>query len=214
MYGFKLSVSSRLVSLLILPVVVSIAAAPPCDAAGLFSLGAGHTRFRESQALVWDPSCYLTGTYFFDVRPHLQLGMSASYYFLQARSPTDLFGVGVYWEEPDGDGWMFSLLPAVRVPFLLGDDGSTQVYLQGGVGWYHLDMDVIYSGSIPLPDDTDIEKRVTAKWDKPGIDARFGVITRLDKILFLEISPGISVIFTDEESTWSLSGYIAMALVL
>ena len=71
-------------------------------------------------------------------------------------------------------------------------------------------MDVIYRGRTG----TDIEKRVTAKWDNPGIDARFGVITRLDRALFLEISPGISVIFTDEESTWSLSGYIAMALML
>jgi hypothetical protein len=214
MYGFKLSVSSRLVSLLILLVVVTTTAAPPCDAAGLFSLGAGYSRFRESQALVWDPSLYLTGTYFLDIRPHLQLGLSASYYFLQVRPPSDLFGIGAYWEEPDGDGWMFSLLPAVRVPFLLGDDGSTQVYLQGGVGWYHIDMDVMYTGSIPGSDETEIEKRVTAKWDKPGIDGRFGVITRLDKALFLEISPGISVIFTDEESTWSLSGYIAVALML
>lgn len=209
-----LCIPARLVSLSILLAVVLTAAAPPCKTACLFSLGAGHTRFRESQALMWDPSWYLTGTYFFDVRPHLQLGLSASYYFIQARPATELFGVGAYWEEPDGDGWMFSLLPAVRVPFSLGDDGSTQVYLQGGIGWYHLDMDVIYRGRTLVPGGTDIEKRVTAKWDKPGIDGRFGVITRLDRALFLEISPGISVIFTDEESTWSLSGYIAMALML
>ncbi len=109
---------------------------------------------------------------------------------------------------------MFSLLPAVRVPFSLGEDGSTQVYLQGGIGWYHLDMDVIYRGRTLVPGGTDIENRVTAKWDKPGIDGRFGVITRLDRVLFLELSPGINVIFTDGESTWSLSGYIAMALML
>ncbi len=124
-----------------------------------------------------------------------------------------MFGVGVYWEEADGDGWMFSLLPAVRVLFPLGEDGSTLVYLQGGAGWYHLDMDVIYSGRVPGPDGWDVEKRVTAKWDKPGIDGRFGVITRLDKALFLEISPGISVIFTDEESTWCMSGSMALALM-
>lgn len=214
MSGYAAPVPARSILLWILLAIVMTAAVTPCEAADLLSLGAGHTRFKESKALVWDPSWYLTGTYFFDVRPNLQLGLSAGYYFMQPRPATDLFGVGAYWDEPEDDGWMFSLLAAARVPFLLGDDGTTQVYLQGGVGWYHMDMDVFYTGRIPGPDETNVEKRVTAKWDKPGIDGRFGVITRLDKAIFLEISPGINVIFTDEESTWSLSGYIAMALML
>jgi len=198
----------------ILIVVIMTSVAPPVEASGLFSIGAGHTRFRDSKAVIWDPSWYLTGTLFFDLRPNLQLGLSMSYYFLQPRSASEIFGVGVMWEEPEGDGWMFSLVPSVRIPFSIGDDGSTQVYLQGGLGWYRFDMDVLYSGRVPGPDGDDIERRVKASWDKPGIDGRFGVVTRLDKRLFLEISPGISVIFTDDESTWSLNGYIAMALTM
>ena len=185
---------------------------PPGEASGLFSVGAGHARFRDSTALIWDPSWYLTGTFFFDVRPGLQLGLSMNYYFLQPRPASDFFGVGVMWEEPEGDGWMFSMVPAVRIPFSLGDDGSTQVYLQGGIGWYHLDMDLLYSGRVLVPEGEDIEKRITAKWDKPGVDGRFGVVTRLRGAFFLEISPGMSVIFTDDESTWSLNAYIAMSM--
>lgn len=86
--------------------------------------------------------------------------------------------------------------------------------MQGGVGWYHLEMDALYLGRVPGPEGADVEKRIAAKWDKPGVDGRFGVVTRLDGALFLEISPGISVIFTDDESTWSLNGYIAMGLAL
>ena len=203
---------ARCVSPGILLAVIMTIAAPPGEASGLFSVGAGHTRFIDSEAVIWDPSWYLTGTFFFDVRPGLQLGLSMNYYFLQPRPASDLFGVGVMWEEPEGDGWMFSMLPVVRIPFSLGDDGSTQVYLQGGVGWYHVDMDVLYSGRVPAPEGEDIEKRITARWDKPGVESRFGVVTRLDGNLFLEISPGMSVIFTDDESTWSLNGYVAMGL--
>lgn len=202
---------ARISSLCLLTAILIMAAAIPCEGSGLFSLGVGYSQFKESSALLWDPSWHITGTYFYDVRPGLQLGLIANYYFIEARSASELFGVGVYWDQPQGDSWMFSLLPAVRVPFALGEDGATQVYLQGGFGWYHLDMDVLYSGTIPFGGGP-VEKRVTEKWDKPGIDGRFGVITRLDGALFLEISPGISVIFTDDESTWSLSGYIAMGL--
>lgn len=198
----------------ILLAVIITASAPQAEAAGLFSFGAGHTRFKESMAVIWDPSWYLTGTYFFNVRPGLQLGLSMSYLFLQPSSGSDIFGLGVMWEEPEGDAWMFSMLPAVRIPFKLGDDGSTEVYLQGGVGWYHFDMDALYSGKAPGFEESDIEKRIKATWDKPGVDGRFGVVTRLDGALFLEISPGISVIFTDDESTWSFNGYVAMAWAL
>lgn len=114
-----------------------------------------------------------------NVRPGLQLGLITNYYFIEARSASELFGVGVYWDQPQGDSWMFSLLPAVRVPFTLGEDEATQVYLQGGFGWYHLDMDVLYSGTIPFGGGP-VEKRVTEKWDKPGIDGSFGAITRPD----------------------------------
>ena len=214
MFGLKPTMLARCLSLGILLAVIMLVAAPPGEASGLFSLGAGHSRFMDSNAVIWDPSWYLTGTFFFDLRPGLQLGLSMSYYFLQPRSANDIFGIGVYWEEPEDDGWMFSLLPAVRIPFSLGEDGSTRVYVQGGIGWYHLDMDVQYSGSIPGPEGEDVEKRITARWDKPGVDGRFGVVTRLNGALFLEISPGISVIFTDDESTWSLNGYIAMSLAL
>jgi hypothetical protein len=203
---------ARTLSIWIMAMVVVSAAILPCEASGLFSLGAGHARYKESSALVWDPSWNLTGTCFFDVMPWMQLGLSANYYFIEARPGSELFGVGVGWEEPQGDSWMYSLIPAVRIPFPIGDDGSTQVYLQGGIGWYHLDMDVVYSGEVLGPGEYPVEKRVTEKWDKPGIDGRLGVITRIDGALFLEISPAISVIFTDVESTWSFSGYIAMGL--
>jgi hypothetical protein len=203
---------ARCVSTGILLAAIMAIAAPPGEASGLFSVGAGHTRFRDSMAVIWDPSWYLTCTFFFDVRPGLQLGLSMNYYFLQPRPASDFFGVGVMWEEPEGDGWMFSMMPAVRIPFSLGDDGSTHVYLQGGIGWYHLDMDVLYSGSVLVPEGEDIEKRITDKWDKPGVDGRFGVVTRLSGDFFLEISPGMSVIFTDDESTWSLNAYIAMSM--
>lgn len=203
--------SVRISSLILLAAVIMAAAAMPCEGSGLLSLGAGYSQFKESSALFWDPSWYITGTYFYDVRPGLQLGLSANYYLLEARSASELFGVGAFWDQPQGDLWMFSLLPAIRVPFTLGEDGATQVYLQGGFGWYHLDMDVLYLGSVPFGGGS-VEKRVTEKWDKPGIDGRFGVITKLDGALFLEVSPGISVIFTEEEATWSLSGYIAMSL--
>ncbi len=62
-------------------------------------------------------------------------------------------------------------------------------------------MDVVYSGEVLGPGEYPVEKRVTEKWDKPGIDGRLGVMTRIGGALFLEISPAISVIFTDVEST-------------
>lgn len=195
-----------------LTAIIVSAAVLPCHASGLFSLGAGYARFKESYAVVWDPSWYLTGTCFLDIRPGLQIGLSADYYFLQMKPGSEISGAGAGWDEPQGDSWMFSLVPAVRIPFALGDDGSTQVYLQGGFGWYHLDMDVVYTGEVIGPSGYDLEKRITEKWDKPGISGRCGVITRLYNTLFLEISPAISVIFTDEESTWSFGGYFAMGL--
>lgn len=79
----------------ILLAVIMTAAAPPGEASGLFSVGAGHTRFRDSKTVIWDPSWYLTGTFFFDLRPGLQLGLSMGYYFIQPRPAIDLFGLGV-----------------------------------------------------------------------------------------------------------------------
>jgi hypothetical protein len=202
---------NRFVCVFILTALAMTAAIPDCEAADLFILGAGYSSYQESTALVWDPSYYMTGSYFFDVGAGLQLGLSASYHFLQPRPASDLFGIGGYWDAPEGDGWMFSLMPAVRVPFPIGYDGSTLVYLQGGVGWYHLDLDVVYTGTAGIGGE-DIENEVVAKWDRPGIDGRFGVLTRLNGSLFLEISPGISVIFTGGESTWSFNGYVAVDL--
>ncbi len=205
---------SRFFSTWILFTVVLTAAATPCEATGQFSLGAGYARYRESSAMVWDPSWFLAGAYFFDIMPGLQLGLTAEYHFLEVKPAYELFGCGTSLGTVDGDGWMFSLVPALRVPFSVSEDGSTQVYLQGGVGWYHVEMDVLFTGHVIEPASTEIEERVIAKWAKPGIDGRFGVVTRLHKALFLELSPGISVIFTDVDATFSLSAYAALTFML
>jgi hypothetical protein len=159
----------------------------------------GYSMYDDAFNIYWDPSYTVGLKAFYHVSRYIHLGGCISYGILSPRDGNDIFGVGCDWTD-SGDGALFEIVPSVRLSYPVITD-NTYVYSQFGVGYYIVDFDATYSGTVISPDPGDpIVKEIDFKTGDVGFNAGVGIRTNIRGRLYLEIYPNYTIISTEGES--------------